>query len=290
MQSGFTRVHPLLAFCYFMVILFFSMWFKQPLYLFSLLMFVIAPLYYWDRFATFRKHFKFYLIMALIVLVLNPLFYTGGTQVLFYLPNRSITVEGVLNGIVFSLSLLIILCMFLGYNLIITPQKFLYLFGNFMPKMAFILTIIMGFIPLFTTRMGEIVDTRRVLQNALAPHTKPSLKKRLTEAMTTLNTLVTWSLEASLDNAISMRARGYGTHKRTSSIVFTFDKRDYWLLGLGGFLVVFILAYSTLNKHTTLPESMQDWLYFTAFIVFSGLPLFIEMREHLRWRFMKSNT
>lgn len=272
MKSGFTSIHPLLSFCYFFIFLVLSMVVKKPLFLFLLLILCTILLYFLDGLVTLKQNLKFYLFMAGVILILNPLFSTEGTTVLFYLKNRSITLEGVLGGITFALSLLNILFMFLAYNLIITPKKFLYLFGNIIPKTAFILTIIMGFIPLFTRRLQEIIDVRQIQKTACPNRSKLSLKERLIEAMTTLNTLVSWTLEESLDNAVSMRARGYGTTKRTSSTIYHLDSRDRYLIAISLFIGCLSL------------------IYFSSWLIFASLPILIEMRERLRWHFMKSNT
>ncbi|MEG0387498.1 MAG: hypothetical protein RR582_04100 [Niameybacter sp.] len=97
MQSGFISVHPLLSFCYFMIILILSMSIKSPLYLLGLLCMTLGLLYFLDRLASLRKQLKFYLLMATVILILNPLFSTEGATVLFYLKNRSITLEGTLS-------------------------------------------------------------------------------------------------------------------------------------------------------------------------------------------------
>lgn len=285
MKSGVISVHPLLTFCYFMVMIVLCMLLKEPFYLLVLLLITMSLLYFLDHLRSLRKQLKFYLFMALFILILNPIFSTRGSTVLFYLKNRSVTLEGVIYGVVFALSLLNILFIFLGYNLIITPQRFLYLFGNLIPKMAFILTIIMGFIPLFTRRMHEIIDVRKTFIDH-AP--KPSYKERILESMTALHTLVSWTLEESLENATSMRARGYGTQKRTSATHYTFDRRDYLLIGLSSILLLCILIGSFLGLGTAFPVSYLEWLYFVLIMLFASLPLLIEMREYLRWHFMKS--
>lgn len=254
---------------------------KNPLFLLLLLTFTTVLLYFLDGLVSLRQHLKFYLFMALVILILNPLFSTEGATVLFYLKNRSITLEGVLSGITFALSLLNILFMFLAYNLIITPRKFLYLFGNIIPKTAFILTIIMGFIPLFTRRLQEIIDVRQIHRASCPNRQKLVLKIRLIEAMTTLNTLVSWTLEESLDNAISMRSRGYGTTKRTSSTVYLFDLRDGSLIALSFVITCFSLISFVKAQMT---------FCFLSGLLFASLPILIEMRERLRWHFMKSNT
>ena len=285
MKSGFISVHPLLAFSYFLIMIILVMLIKNPIYLLTILLITTGLLYFLDHLRSLRKQLKFYLLMALFILILNPIFSTHGTTVLFYLKNRSVTLEGVMYGVTFALSLLNILFLFLGYNLILSPRKFLYLFGNIIPKISFILTIIIGFIPLFTRRMHEIIDVRKTFVKDISKH---SYKQHITESMTSLNTLVSWTLEESLENASSMRARGYGTHKRTSATLYNFDHRDYVLIGIGVVLLIILSIGLFLEHMNTFPNSLMQWGYFLCILLFTALPLLIEMREYLRWHFMKS--
>ena len=121
--------------------------------------------------------------------------------------------------------------------------------------------------------MHEIIDVRKTFVKDISKH---SYKQHITESMTSLNTLVSWTLEESLENASSMRARGYGTH------------RDYVLIGIGVVLLIIISIGLFLGHMNTFPSSLMQWGYFLCILLFTALPLLIEMREYLRWHFMKS--
>lgn len=293
MKSGFASLHPFISFFYFVAILIFTMLFKHPIYEVSLLTIVLFTLFLLDRGKSLKSHLRFYLWMGLFIIILNPIFSSKGSTILFYLRNKSVSLESVVYGIIAALSLFNILIGFNIYNIIITPQKFLYLFANIIPKLSFILTITMRFIPLFQRHMREIIDVQKTLKHSSLPL---SYKEKLIQSMTTLNTLVSWTLEESLENASSMRARGYGAFKRTSAIIYSFHLRDVTVLST--FIVTFILILSgfwlQFGTYTFFPTLMPltfyrwQWLHYLLFLCFLGLPMFIEMREHTRWLFMKS--
>lgn len=283
MTSGFLSIHPAVGFIYFVGAIMLFTLIKHPLYLVSFLIINILWLLLLGEGHTLGKNVRFYGFMVLIILILNPLFNNEGTTILFYLANRSITLEAILYGIDFALSLLNVLLSFMAYNLIISPQKFLYLFANLIPRTAFILSITMRFIPLFSRRSKEILEIA------------PKEKKRLAYAMNALNTLVSWTLEESLENAASMRARGYGSHKRTSATRFLFDSRDRWSLSVLLFSLILILIgfflgfghfefFPELSSFSLTPYTL---IHYLLCLLFVSLPLLIEMREYARWHLMK---
>ena len=147
MENGFSKLHPRLCFLYFIVSLIASMIFKHPIYLYTLLMVSILLNWSLDGGKALSKVIKSYLMMAFIVFVLNPIFSSRGATILFYLFDQPVTFESIVYGTQFSISLLTILILFVSYNLVITPDKFLYLFGSVLPKVAFIITVTLRFVP-----------------------------------------------------------------------------------------------------------------------------------------------
>ncbi len=76
--------------------------------------------------------------MGIIIILINPIISSrGGKTVLFYLFDRVITLESLVYGICTSISLISIMVLFLSYNLIITDDKFMYLFSDILPKTSF---------------------------------------------------------------------------------------------------------------------------------------------------------
>lgn len=288
--SGFSSLHPWLCFFYFLALLLFAMFFKHPFYLASLLFCTIIFNFFLDRGESLKKKAKFYLLIAAIVIVLNPLFSQRGATILFYLGHRPVTLESMIYGVLFALILLSIMFVFLAYNLVISPDRFLYLFSSFAPRTAFIITVTLRFIPLLQHRLREIIS----VQKAIGGGEGESKKQKAKEAMEVLNILVTWSLESALQKAISMRARGYGSGKRSSAVAFSFDKRDLFCMSfmavtgglalLGGFF-----GYGTFTVYPSLEAKypLFNW-HFIFFLLFISFPIFMESREWIWWRFIRS--
>lgn len=295
MLGGFISIYPWLSFIYFVLIIIFSLLFKHPLYLITLFFTSLSLTFCFHQSHVLKSQLKFYLFMAALLIILNPLFVGKGTTILFYIGYRNITLESVIYGILFAISLLCVLLFFISYNATISSQKFLYLFANIIPSIAFIISVTMRFIPLFKRRTLEIL----AVQNTLMPLCAHASKlDKLKESTETLNTLVSWTLEESLENATSMRARGYGLFKRTSATCYTFDRRDFYILLYMIFtffpvLIGYLIGYGQFQIYPSLASldmSFFQRIHYLFFILFSLLPIIIEVREHLRWQFMKFKT
>ncbi len=290
MSSGFSSLHPALAFTYFVVIIIFAMLFMHPVYLTSILLATIILNLLIDRGKALKANLKFYLIMAIVIMIFNPLFSQQGSTILLYFRDRPVTMETAVYGILFALLLLSILIAFLAYNQVITANRFLFLFAAVAPKTAFNITVILRFIPLMKRRLQDITTVQQAMGGAV----QSSTLQRARAGMEILNILVTWSLEAALQTAISMRARGYGLGKRSSALVYPFEKRDIcWLIffGLTGAASMLgaLLGYGQLEIYSRLGTlgPVISWHYLTV-LLFISAPIYLEGKELLQWHIIRS--
>lgn len=290
MSSGFSSLHPALTFTYFMLIIVIAMLFMHPLYLSTILLATILINLFMDSGEALKSNLKFYLIMAIVIMILNPIFSQQGSTILLYFRDRPVTLEAAIYGVLFALLLLNILITFLAYNQVITSDRFLFLFASVAPKTAFNLTVVLRFIPLMKRRLQDITAVQKAM-GGIAPKTT---SQRAREAMQTLNILVTWSLEAALQTAVSMRARGYGLGQRSSAVIYPFEKRDlYWLIFLsltgGASLAGAFLGYGQFEVYPHLGSfgPVMSWHYL-AVLLFLSAPIYIEGKECLQWRIIRS--
>lgn len=291
MGSGFASLHPALSFAYFVLLVIYAMVFMHPVYLLSILLCTVILNILLDQGESLKKNIKFYLIMAGVIIVLNPLFTGRGATILFYFRDRPVTLEAISYGVLFALTLLGILIAFLAYNRVITPDRFLYLFSSIAPKTTFNITVILRFIPLMKRRLQEIT----AVQQAIGGYTGKTKVQKAKEGMETLNILVSWSLESSLQTAASMRARGYETPgKRSSAVVYRLDKRDLFWLSFMSFTAVLSLVglyfgYGQFEVYPRLDKLFPvfTWHYIVT-LLFLAFPIYIESRELIQWHFIRS--
>ncbi|WP_211746054.1 energy-coupling factor transporter transmembrane component T [Paenibacillus sp. Marseille-Q4541] len=298
MVYGFASLHPRLCFIYFAGLITICMLVKHPVYLGAAFLVTILLNFSIDRGRSLRKGLVRYLLIALVIFITNPLFSSRGATILFYLLDRPVTLESIVYGAIFAISLLSVLFAFVAFNLIITPEKMLYLITPFAPRTAFIVTVTLRFVPLLTSRLKEIMTIKRIMGQGKeqSQQMKKSKKNRMQNGMESLHTLISWSLEEALITASSMRARGYGVTKRSSARIYKMDNRDrivMWIIILTGTNLI-IGAWYGVNRYDIYPRlSQMTWtslysFHFTCFLLYLLFPLFMNGKEWLHWYLIRS--
>ncbi|NMA86355.1 MAG: energy-coupling factor transporter transmembrane protein EcfT [Tissierellia bacterium] len=289
MGYGFSSLHPLPSFLYYLGAIILIMTFYHPIFLLSSLLILIVINLIQDGGEKLNSYKKFYIFMGIIIILINPIISSRGKTVLFYLFDRVITLESLVYGICTSISLISIMVLFLSYNLIITDDKFMYLFSDILPKTSFLIMMTMGFVPLLKRRAEEI-DTVQKLKGG--EKKSNSFKEKIIEKMKILNILLIWSLEESIIRARSMRARGYGVvNKRSFYFNYRMDKLDIFVLFfiiLSLFTLIFswnkgIIHYEIYPKVSPIEFNLKTSLFFILYILYLGIPIIIEGMDRVKW-------
>ena len=228
-SAAFYRSHPLLNFSWFAFVIGVTMFSMHPAFL--LASFGMAWVY--SLLLRGKKAVKLNLLVLMPVIVLMTLFNTlnvhNGVTVLFYLNDNRITLEAITYGLAAAVMLSSVMIWFSCFNVIVTADKFIYLFGRVAPVLALTLSMVMRYIPLLQSRFREIAAGQRCMGRGIAGS---SWIQRVRIFGKELSILIAWSLEASIESADSMEARGYGLHGRSSFHLFRFAGREKWLLAL----------------------------------------------------------
>ncbi len=258
-KSVFYRKHPLINFIYFAVIIGVTMFSNHPVFL--VLSFVGAWVY--SVILKGKKALKFnFLVLVpviLITVILNALNVHNGVTVLFYLNGNRVTFEAVVFGLVQGIMLTTVIIWFSSFNVIVTEDKFIYLFGRVSPVIAMTLSMVLRFVPLLENRFDEISAAQRCMGRGgkgtgFISRTRLFAKK--------LSILIAWSLEASIESSDSMEARGYGLKGRTSFHLYCFSKGEILLLA-GMLALGMVCIASCIMDYTN--------IYYYPAIVFGGV-------------------
>lgn len=292
MESGFRGYHPYVLFFYYLYVGSLVMYFNHPLFLLTALIVLIVINLSHDRGKALKKWLPILLIMGTIMILLNPFLVSRGTNILFYFRGKQVTLEALMYGITMSLSLISILILFISFNLILNGNKFLFIFSRILPRTAFLTMLSIRFVPLLKARLDEINSVQRIRGMTM---TSGSLRERARSGMLIIQILLTWSLEEAIQTADSMKSRGYGTGKKTSYIPYQMEKQDWgWLLTSSILFLIClaggILGYGKIEIYPelgTLHLYLLDWVLFISMIILVSFPLFVEGREHIRWKFSK---
>ncbi|WAA12252.1 energy-coupling factor transporter transmembrane component T [Fervidibacillus halotolerans] len=294
MDYGFRNYHPLTNFIYYIFTFLLIMLSQHPFFLFFTAIFMIFLNYLLDRGRQLRRWGKFVITLIFLFIIITPLINHRGSIILFYVLDKPITFEAILQGVINALTLFSVVALFFTFSFVINGEKLLFLFSKYFPNWALLTMLSVRFVPLFKRRLEEI---RRVQQTKGDAHER-SIKRRLKHGLLLIQILLTWSLEDGIQTADSMAARGYGLRKRSRYIRYKIEKKDMVLIILmsyftgisiwGWFLGDNILTIFPILE----PYFLQgrEWFFFTNFIFLIGLPLLIEGKDAFKWLCWKRNN
>lgn len=235
---------------------------------------------------------KFLLPGMLVVMLVNPAFNHYGVTPLLYLENgNAVTMEAILYGISLAFVLAATITWFSTYNLVMTSDKFIYLFGKLIPASSLVLSMVFRFVPKFSDQLQIVRNGQKSIGRDVS---NGNLRQKIKYSLTTFSIMITWSLENAIDTADSMKARGYGLKGRSAFAIYRLDRRDYLLLSwLGVTSAVFCWSwwsgalYTSYNPQVIIsgwPLTLNSLLGILAFILLADLPLLLGLYEDYQWR------
>ena len=291
-ESGLALYHPLVSFGYFVAVIAGTLLFIHPFFSYISLACAIVFSASVNGKKALWATLGFGVPMFLFISLANPIFNHRGATILFYIGGNPVTMEAFLYGLVSAGMMFAAVVWFTCYNTVVTSDKFLYVFGRALPSIALIVSMTLSLIPKLMAQVKVIADSQRTLGLDWKSGTVP---ERIRAGARILSILVSWALEDAVITADSMRARGYGQHRRSSFSVFRFSKRDGIMLALiGVFLAAEILTYATGRGTMTfypsvIPPSTDaaGILLYGAFFALGILPTAIQIKEDRKWKKLK---
>ncbi len=293
MKDVFGTYHPIINFMFFCAVLLFSMFFMHPV---LLLISLISGFSYYV-YLTGKKALKFSLIfllpMMILISLINPLFNHRGVTIIGYVMGNPMTLESILYGAGTGLMFGAVILWFSCYNVIMTSDKFIYLFGRIIPAMSLILSMVLRFVPRFMTQVKIISDSQKCLGRDVSDG---RLKDRVAHGIKILSVMTTWALENAIDTADSMNSRGYGLPGRTAFSNFRFDTRDktmnVFMLGLFALIIGgTVTGQNTVQYFPSVrfPEvTAAGIIIYGAYFILCFMPLILDLKEQARWRHLQS--
>ncbi len=291
-MNGFESFHPAVLFIYYILVVCFSMVSRHPVVILASL---AGGFLFFGALNGLRKTLKellFSFCLFVPMAVTNPIFVHNGETILFFMNDNPVTLEAMIYGGAASLMIVCVLLWCRCYSAILTTDKFLYLFGKVIPKLGLILSMAFRFIPLFKHQIRKINQS----QKTMGLYATDSVPDRIRGGIRVFDSLVSWSMENSIDTADAMKARGYGLHGRTNFSLFRFKRRDGILLGIMGGFTVLILScfavggfdffyYPYVAQLQLNPEDIARYLIIFVFYLIPGI---IEARGKLTGKYLRS--
>ena len=163
MKDTFSTYHPVLNMLYFCGTIGVTMFVVHPVIL--AISFICAVAYSvvlkgWKK--TVKFNLLFSLPMMIIVALINPMFNHYGVTIIGYLHNGNpFTLESCVYGLVMAVMLVCTLVWFSCYTVVMTSDKFIYLFGRIIPALSLVLSMCLRFVPKFIKEASVISDGQK---------------------------------------------------------------------------------------------------------------------------------
>jgi energy-coupling factor transport system permease protein len=213
----FKRLHPAVALMYYAGVLALLFTVKHPVFLCAALTGIVSLTCFYAGGRAFLRVCRFAVPMALVIMLLNPLLVRRGATILFYVFGNPVTLESTLYGVYNAGLIAAVVILFTSFNAVLDPPAFLYLFGKYAPRTAFMLHMALRALPRFAAR----AQTMRELQRM----------KGEGDAVALLKAFTANSLEEGMETAVVLRTRDYGANRRTSYRRYIFSVKDgFWIV------------------------------------------------------------
>lgn len=215
--------------------------------------------------------------IAFTAALANFLFVHNGATALFFVGDMAFTLEALAYG-AFTGVMLAAVCLW-GNNAVryVTSDKYIWLFGSILPAAGLVLSCAIRFIPMFVRRTREFIAVQRCTT--------------VRGYLRAFSASVGYSAEQAMDSALSMRARGYGTARRTSFSLYRFTGGTAAALAVTVFLgaVCAALMISGAGAFWFYPAvsgirmRLPDILLYCVSGVFFLLPSAVVLRENVQY-------
>ncbi len=293
-RSCFSTYHPSINFIYFTFVILVSIFLYHPALLaISFFCAMAYSIYLRGRKAILFNILALLPMMALAILI-NVAANHEGATILTYFGGNPITLESIQFGAAAATMLAAVIMWFSCYSSVMTSDKFVYLFGRVLPALSLVFSMALRFVPRFASQIKKVGRAQACLGRGMAS----GGWQRARHGMKILSIMATWALEGAVETADSMKARGYGTARRTAYSIYRFDSRDKALFAVLLALlsaILWAIAASVIHVRffPTFKMNAADPLSTAVLVAFSAvclLPLLLQIKEEAIWRFSISKT
>lgn len=287
----FTRMHPVPALIYFIAAILVTALNVTPVTAGLSLVFSLAFGFFINGKKFGGLSVLFFIPFAAVFSAVNALFVRDGVTRLFTVFKLNVTLEALLYGLNSAATAYAILMWCGGLSAVITTEKTTLVFGKIAPKTAVVLSMTFGFVPKTAKRFKDIFDA----QKGIGAYLGGGFKKTKAKLNAVLS-LITAQLESSVAVADSMRARGYGLKKRTNADFNKFRAGDalpcvlFSALGIAAaaFSVTSAGEFSFYPEISPLSFNGNTAVYYALSAALFALPAILEIKDDLKWNYLKS--
>lgn len=287
MKLGFSKFHPLVNLIYFTAVICISIFVMHPVFIAISSVTALCLSIILKGATSLRLTVKIILPMAVISVLINILTNRNGTTPIATLPfNIVISCESLIAGICTAGVIASAILWFVCFNTVFTNEKLIYLLGRKMPSLSLILSMVLRFIPSYKKQFKQTITSQRTIGYDIAVGKPKEKLKTFAKIMSVMTGKV---LENSIDTADSMRGRGYGLSGKTNYNIYKFKKTDFLLIFIIIAITIIILyADVEYSYYPIFSMKTSPAVGFICFFILCTIPIIIEIREMVKWKYLKS--
>lgn len=285
MKNIFSTYHPAANLAFFLAALVLAMVSLQPILIAISIMIGSVYSIYLSGWRRFFSTLWFRLLIFGVVTIVNPLTNHRGLTVLFEIWENPITLEALLNGMASGGMLVSIFIWFDCFNILITNEKFLFLFGRILPGTALLLSMTLKMIPEAKIKARSVENGQIGLYGGGQDNRRELIRSKLN----VISVLMGWMLEDGIITADAMTARGYGVARRTSYRGYRWRFADsafllFLALLLAGLIAIGIFGPFSFYPYLELSWSMDLCIGYAIYALLLALPLILDGLDHMLWK------
>jgi energy-coupling factor transport system permease protein len=313
----FSRYHPVVNLIFYLLVLGTTM-FQMSVGLVFISLFSAVVYYFMLKKTEGLKYCAVVVGIIIVSAIINPLFSHKGGTLLFYLfTGNPVTLESIIYGLISAIIIGAMLLWFSTFNQVMGVERILGAIGKVLPNVSLLITMIMRFIPQYTRHQRKVsmvnkvnkrnygekinllnrekTEKENVIEACKKQKKKNGIDKiiySIKEGSRTFSITTTWALENSIYTADSMKARGFGTGRRTNYSNYKFQKRDYLLMGW--LVILWLVVVFSLERekvYTYYYPFIQVKNNVVVYLIYGLLcltPVLINVKEEIRWLILKS--
>ena len=162
LPCAFAGYHPVVNFIFFVLVLVCAMFLMHPACLAISLFCGFAYVMKLRGMRALKSNVLYLLPLMLVSALVNPAFNHEGVTILGYLPTGNpLTLESIVYGIAATVMLVSVINWFSCYHVIMTSDKFLYLFGRVIPSLSLIFSMVLRFVPRLRAQIRVVSNAQR---------------------------------------------------------------------------------------------------------------------------------
>ena len=317
MTDEFSRYHPVVNLIFYLLVLGTTM-FQMSVGLVFISLFSAVVYFFMLKKTEGLKYCAVVVGIIIVSAIINPLFSHKGGTLLFYLfTGNPVTLESIIYGLISAIIIGAMLLWFSTFNQVMGVERILGAIGKVLPNVSLLITMIMRFIPQYTRHQRKVSMVNKVnkrnygekinllnrekteKENVIEARKRQKKKNdidkiidSIKEGSRTFSITTTWALENSIYTADSMKARGFGTGRRTNYSNYKFQKRDYLLMGW--LVILWLVVVFSLERekvYTYYYPFIQVKNNVVVYLIYGLLcltPVLINVKEEIRWLILKS--